>query len=78
MQRSLNMKRERRLRVTENEKDNLAIAGFEHERGPQVKESGQLLEAGKEKETGSSCETPEKNSACQHLDLILMKSISDF
>ena len=46
--------------MTENEKDNLAIAGFEHERGPQVKESGQLLEAGKEKETGSSCETPEK------------------
>lgn len=78
MQGSLNMKRERRLRVTEYEKDNLAIAGFEHERGPQVKECGQLLEAGKEKETGSPFETPERNSACQHLDLILMKSISDF
>lgn len=78
MQGSLNMKRERRLRVTEYEKDNLAIAGFGHERGPQAKECGQLLEAGKEKETGSPFETPERNSACQHLDLILMKSISEF
>ena len=42
------MKRERRLRVTEYEKDNLAIAGFEHERGPQVKECGQLLDRARE------------------------------
>ena len=59
--------------MTEYEKDNLAIAGFERERGPQVKECGQLLEAGKEKEAGSPL-----NSAHQHLGLILMKSISDF
>ena len=71
------MKRERSLRVTECEKDNLATAGSERERGPQVRECGQLLEAGKEKQTGSPLETPERNSAHQHLGLILMKSISD-
>ena len=58
LQRSLNMKRERRLRVTENEKDNLAIAGFEHERRPQAKECRQPLEAGKDTKMDSPLESP--------------------
>ena len=56
------------IRVTEHEKGLLAIVGFQHTRGPQVKNYGPNLETKKGQEIDSPLEPPEGTQPNCHPD----------